>query len=119
MYLLVQFSGIQEVEHLQEDESIEDEGEVSGVYHSRIVNSRIVVLSCNGVETATSNCTSDHSVQPLIRWVVGEDGGVVGIDILGDKLFTPEDQNYQDYELEDGLTDDVFEHDGGNDVLIS
>lgn len=92
---------------------------MSGVDHSFIEDSHVVVLSLDREETATANSASHHSIQPLVSWVVGEDGGVVGIDVLGDELLAPEDENDQNYELEDGLADDVLEHGGRDDVLVS
>lgn len=117
-YLFVQFPGIHEVEDLHEDESVEDEGVVPGVDHSLIEHSHIIVLALDREEAATANSASHHSVEPLVCWVAGEDSGVVGIDVLGDELLAPEDQNHQDYELEDGLADDVLEHGGRDDVFI-
>lgn len=72
MYLLVELPSIEEVEHLHEDESVEDEGVVSRVDQSGIVDLHIVVFSLDGEETTTPNSAPHNSVQPLVSWIAGE-----------------------------------------------
>lgn len=118
-YLFVELPRVDEVEDRHEDEGVEDEGVVPGVDLILIEHSHVVVLSLDREEAATADSASHHSVEPLASRVVGENGGVVGIDVLGDELLATEDESDHDYELEDGLAEDVLEHGGRNDVLVS
>ncbi len=117
-YLLVKLPRVYKVEDLHEGESIEDKGEMPGIYHSGIVDSHVVVSSSDGVEAATSDRPSNDSIQPLAGRVLRKDGGIVGIDIFRNELFSPEDQDDHHNELEDALANDVFEHGRWDDVLV-
>lgn len=72
----MEFFGIEEVEDLEHDEGIEDEGEMSGNDHGLLVNSLIIPSSIDLFHSSASDGSTDNSVVPFVIRMGGKDCGV-------------------------------------------
>ena len=90
-YLLVYFSGIQEVKNLHHYESIEDKSKVSWVAVCIFEDVLIVRISIDKVDTTTTYCSSNDSIVPFVFWMASKYSAVKAIYVLGYKSLTCED----------------------------
>jgi hypothetical protein len=65
----VDFSGVDEVENLQEHEHVEDKSEMTRIMFSFVISCHIIIVTTDSVKSATANSTSDHSVVPFVLWM--------------------------------------------------
>ena len=115
VYLVVNFSGIEEVEHLHHHECVEDEGEVSRVYVCLWKYLLVVVSTVYLQKSARAgHPTITVLVLGLKTW-----WSVPAIRVLRDNPLSPENQQDQNYDLEDCLPCNMFVHCRGNNVVIS
>ena len=116
----MEFPGVEEIEDLQPDEGVEDDGEVPGIVSGGLEGGFVVFISIDVEEPSAADITSYGSISPFVLRVCDIDRiGVVGIHVLWDELLTHEDENKEDYDLENGLSYDVFEHGSIDDTLVS
>ncbi len=115
----MEFLAVDEVEDLHHDECVEHEGKVSGKDSVLQEDILIVLISTHIFESTTPHSASHNSILPLVLGMGSENGCVVGIHVFGNNLLTCEHQNHHHDQLENSLSNDVFEHCGRNDVLVS
>ena len=110
----MEFTAVKEIEDLHHDESVEDEGEVTGVDVEVVVAGGVVGGTVDEDEATGS---SEYAVVFAVEFVWVEEIELVGE--FGEELIGEEGDDHHDDELVDGLADDVFEHFLGDDVLVS
>jgi hypothetical protein len=66
VYLLLQFSSIEEVEHLQHHKCIENDGKMSRIVVSSIESSLVIDVSIDVEKPAAANVSSDDSIPPFV-----------------------------------------------------
>ena len=62
----MEFSAVDEVENLKKDESIEDEGEVSGVSSSVLEDSFVIWITVGEERSSASDGSSNYSIVPFV-----------------------------------------------------
>ena len=113
-------SGVDEVEDLQHDKGVEDEGVMPRVILGRQEGSLVILVAVDPVEPSTADCSSNVSLIPLVLRVILVNLSLVErILILWNEHLSEEDHADHDDELEEGLSDDVLGHQLGNDVGVS
>lgn len=65
MYLVVYFSGIDEVKDCHHDEGVEDKSEMTRIHVVLLMDRKEIVISVYLVESATSYSASDLSIMPF------------------------------------------------------
>jgi len=86
----VYLSGIEEVEYLHHDKSIEDECEVARVNSFSLINSFIVRIARYGDHSAGANSSSHYAIVPFPLWMGCKVSFIVAINLFGNETFTPE-----------------------------
>jgi hypothetical protein len=74
--LLMQFSGVDEVEDLHHHKSVEDESEMTGIGPSFQKYSFVIAVASYSIEAAAADSSPDHSIGPLILRMGAEDSAV-------------------------------------------
>ena len=115
----MEFAGVEEIEDLHHDEGVEDEGEVTRVDPVLVEDGEVVVRARRVIEATRADSTANYSVVPFLARVIGKDARVVRVRVFGDPVLSGKDQEENDHQLEDALTNDVFKHGLGDDVLVS
>ena len=87
------FAAVEEVEDLHHYEGVEDEGEMSGLDVSGVVDSLIVAVTRDGDESARADSASNDTVFPLPLRVSRKVFGVVTIRVLRYKVLSPENED--------------------------
>lgn len=80
----------------------------------------VVLLATQRIEPSATDVAPNHPVSPLVLRVrkVGL-LGIIAVRVLRDEGLTHEDKDQHNCNLEDRLSDDMFEHSRANDVVIS
>ena len=86
----MQFSGVEEVEHLHHDKGVENEGEVPASYSTLIQDILVVMISIGKEQSTASDSSSNDTVVPLRFRTVGEDIAIKGILVFRDDELTKE-----------------------------
>lgn len=119
MYLLMKFFCINEVKHLHHNKCVENKSEMSWKYSKLSINVLIVFISVHMFESPTSYSTTNDSIFPFILRMSSKYGAIIGIYVFRNEFLSSKYKNHHNNNLENGLTKNVFEHCGWNDVLIS
>ena len=101
---------VNEVEDLEHDEGVKDEGEVSRDDHSLFVDVLVVPAAIDVFHSTASDCATNNAIVPLVAGVVCENCCIQSIKCFWNVSFGSEHQCDHNDELEDSLTDDVLEH---------
>ena len=90
----MEFSRVDKIENLHHDKCIEDESKVSGVNFGCIKDLTIVFITRNSIESATSNISSNDSIEPLVLRMACKSRRIIRIRILRNEILT---LKYQDH----------------------
>ena len=114
-YLIVDFAGVYEVEDLHHDEGIEDEGSMSWINSSILEDIFVVYFASDGEKHATSS----HAIFCVFPVSLEAWNWVKSVWVFGDDGWSAEDEDEQDNYLEESLSQDMLEHGGRYNIVIS
>jgi hypothetical protein len=118
MYLVVEFPWVDEIEQLHHHESVKDECEVSRVGVVLLEAIVVVVATSYKVKPSTADCSTNDTIV-VLGGEIATDDSVKRVRTLGYPQLTAEYESYHNYELKDGLANDVFEHLFWDNVLVT
>ena len=75
----MEFSTIDKVKNLKEDEGVEDKGEMSGVSSSVFKDSFVIWITISEERSSTSNCSSDNSIVPFVFRMTCKNSRIIGV----------------------------------------
>lgn len=84
----MKFASVEEIKDLHHHKRIEDEGKVSWVKFVGIEDIVVVNVSIDVVESSTADCTSNHTVVPLVLRITGENSSVEGVSVFRNELLS-------------------------------
>ena len=106
----MKFSAVDEVEHLKQDESVEDKGEMSRVSSTVLQYGLVVRITIGEVRSSASNSTTHNSIVPFVVRMSREQFCVICVHFFRDKVFSHKDDYQNDDQLVNRLANDVLEH---------
>lgn len=106
----MKFSAVDKVEHLEQDKSIEDKGEMSRVSSTVLQYGLVIRITIGEVRSSTSHSSTHNSIVPFVVRMSCEQLGVICVNSLRNEVLShkDDDQNYD--QLVNRLTNDVLEH---------